>query len=187
MASEQKLRETFGVLAAAGYAGDVTPERVKIYRAVLNDVEDENLERGVKRVLNEHTGGFLPSAALLRELSGANRTGGVDVEAVCRSIAALGAYNPASGWHGPRVELVREVLGDIVADAYGTVGAERVFAYEGTGREIARRDFGLELTAGLKASGLTALPAAPARKQIAPAVKALVAGLMDQMAAGDAR
>jgi hypothetical protein len=65
---------------------------------------------------------------------------------VLRQISALGSYSPAAGWQYPRIEAVRDALGDAVASAYAAAGAERCFADDDTiTQDIARRAFATEL------------------------------------------
>lgn len=75
----------------------------------------------------------------------------VDAGALLREISALGQYNPHSGWLYPRIDAVRERLGDAIASAYAAAGAERCFADDdSTTQSIARRAFGVELAAAQK-------------------------------------
>jgi hypothetical protein len=66
---------------------------------------------------------------------------------VLKQITALGHDGPHFEWVLPTVERVRECLGDAAAAAYGAVGPHRLGSDSPTTREIAERDFAVELGA----------------------------------------
>lgn len=173
MASDTAIRMALKSLVAAGYAGDITAERVKAWHWALEDLTDAQVQVGTERTIREYTNPFLPPAAVIREKAGANRVA-PDVDQVVRRISALGGYAGGNvGWCAPRGDVVREKLGDAVADAYASVGGERLFGGDDTGRSIALRDFGQALSDAVAAHGPNAL-AAPSRPAIAAPVKQLV-------------
>jgi hypothetical protein len=141
MASSDAVMATLMMLARE-YAGTVTQEKADIWLAALEDVPDAALPAAVAKVIKTHTGGFIPSVALVREAAGANGRPRIDVEDLRHRIYLIAGYNP-HGFVPPRVEDVRRRLGDGVADAYGAVGGGRLFADETTG-DIAMRDFAKE-------------------------------------------
>lgn len=66
----------------------------------------------------------------------------VDVAQLLRRIEKLGRHHPASGYLAPQVYVVREALGDVIADAYATAGGpSRCFSDEEITRNIAFREF----------------------------------------------
>lgn len=71
----------------------------------------------------------------------------IDGDAVLRQIERLSTYSPHTGMIAPRVEQVRDALGDAVATAYGMGGGARLFSVNEVTRDIARRDFHHELVA----------------------------------------
>lgn len=157
------------------FAGEVTPEKVRLWHEALNDVTDEALSAAVPRLIREHAGAFIPPVGLVREFAGANAKPVVDVEAMRRRIATLGSYNPTVGWSAPRTDVVRRELGEAVGDAYASVGGERLFG-QGTTREIALREFGDVIQQAVAARGVQALsPYVGATVPVLPQVKRLVA------------
>lgn len=138
MASRKAVVAALTLLSRA-FAGDVTRERIELYAAALEDVPDEQLAAATKHVIQTQVGAFLPPPAVLRLAAGYGAPA-VDVEAVLRAIDSLGGYSP-SGWCLPRMETVREALGDAVAYAAAEVGIHRLLADDATTRDIAARDF----------------------------------------------
>lgn len=180
MASSQAVKAALKLLSV-NFAGDVTAEKVKLWHSCLDDVTDETLSEAVPRVIREHAGQFIPSVGFVRQMCGAN-TVSFDAEGLRREIAALGSYNPQSGWSPPRRETVAEILGEGVASAYGMVGGERLFG-AGTTRDIALRDFTEELKSQVETRGRDALQAPPERPQIVAPVKGLIANVQRDLAA----
>jgi bifunctional DNA-binding transcriptional regulator/antitoxin component of YhaV-PrlF toxin-antitoxin module len=145
-------------LFALTFAGDVSPARIDLYVAALDDVTDEQLGAATVRLVKTHRGEWIPVPAVIREAAGTNAKPRIDVEDIRRQIIDIAGYNP-HGFVAPRVESVRRVLGDAVADAYGAIGGgSRLFADDVTGA-IALRDFAKELEAIERERGALALPA----------------------------
>lgn len=166
MASKQAVATALKMFALT-FAGDVSDERVDLYQAALADVDDAALKAATTRLVATHKGEWIPVPALIREAAGANVRPRVDAEAVRHAIYEIAGYNP-NGFSPPRVEAVRQRLGDAVADAYGAVGGGRLFA-DGTTGEIALRDFAKELEACQRERGILALPAGPLGPKRLPA------------------
>jgi len=145
-------------ILSRAFAGVVDAARADLYTAALDDVSDEQLEAATVRLVRTHSGEFIPNPATIRNACGANHVPAQDVDAVLKGIERLGSYNPNTGWNAPRVSLVREEMGDAVAEAYGAAGGSRVFADNETTREIAARDFGKALVLAESEVGRTALP-----------------------------
>lgn len=174
MASDEAIRMAIKSLIAAGYAGDMTAERVKTWRWALGeDVNDEQLGTAVQRVILEYTNPFLPPVALIREMAGANRTT-VDVDGTLRQIERMGTYSESGHWSPPNATRVRERFGPAIGDAYADVGGARLYAYEETSRVIAQRDFSVALKAAIHAHGRAALRAPEPAPALAAPVKQLV-------------
>ena len=169
MATRQAVLATLTMLARE-YAGTVTEEKADLWLAALEDVSDVALAAAVATVIKTHTGGFIPPVAVIREAAGANALPAIDAGRLLREIDRLGEHNPATGWQSPSVEVVRQIKGDAVADAYAAAGGpERLFEGGATTREIAAREFAQEMAAQVKAHGGAALlpPAVPAVPQLA--------------------
>ena len=163
MASTKAVEQALSLLAL-NFAGEVSAEKLKVWHAALADVSDEQLGIAVPRLIREYTGDFIPPVARLRDAAGANVAPVVDVDALVHKIDQLGSYNPNTGWCSPRVEVVRRVMGDAVADAYGAVGGpSRLYGGDETGRSIALRDFGRELVGQVEARGPATLEPPPQR------------------------
>lgn len=131
-------------LLARIFVADITPERVQIYEAALEDVSDEALERATVRLIRTRTGQFFPVPADIRQAAGANGGGLVDGTAALHRIAALSVYNPR-GYRHPAPRTVAERIGQAEARAYGAIGPERLFSEHEVTRDIALRDFQLAL------------------------------------------
>ena len=160
MATKRAVGTALTVLARA-FAGPVTPEKIDLYAAALEDVTDAALEAATVRLVREYDGEFIPNPATIRRAAGANVVPVVDVEGIIERIDRLGSYNPVTGYNAPRVETVRRALGDAIAAAYGAAGGSRLVADNGTTRDIAGRDFARELAAQVQQRGpdCFALPA----------------------------
>ena len=161
-------------LLATNFAGEVTVEKVKVWGAALGDVTDEQLGAAIPHIIKTHTGDFIPPVGVIREACGANDHAAIDTANVIRSIERLGApqfvdgFSEQTGWVMPRVERVREALGDAVANAYGAVGGgARLFCDDETGRTIAERDFMLALRSETAAEERRALPSERKPQRIA--------------------
>jgi hypothetical protein len=161
VASREVITKALGTFVLAGMGGDVSGERVSVYALALDDVTDAQVMEATVRLLKSHEGGFIPTPALIREAAGANTPPVIDAERLLRGIDRLGSYNPNTGWTSPRVEVVREVMGDSVADAYAIAGGpSRLFADNQTTRDISAREFAQEMAAQVREHGPSALPAA---------------------------
>ena len=123
------------------FAGTVDAERIALYYAALDDIEDADLLRATAALIKTHTGEFIPPPSHIRRAAGANRPVAVDVAAVTRAIEKLGIYNPNVGMIYPDIGAVRERLGDAIAYAYASAGGTRLFADNDTTRDIATREF----------------------------------------------
>lgn len=146
MASRKAVVEALKVLCV-NFAGEASIERVKLWMAALVDVPDDDLARAVAEVVRTRTGEFLPPVAVVRQAALRGRT--VDLDGLIRAIDRAGSYNALTGWAPPRIEAVRELFGDDVAEAYGLAGGgSRLFSGNATTREIAARDFAEALRSG---------------------------------------
>ena len=139
MASNERVGWALSVLKHLPSKNPVTAETTAFYALGLRDLADDDLTRAVGIAASRCT--FLPTPAELRDLAGANRAEVVDAEAVLTAIAVMATYLPTTGTTYPRVEAVRERLGDGVANAYGAAGGGRIFAGSEVTRDIARREF----------------------------------------------
>jgi hypothetical protein len=95
----------------------------------------------------------------------------VDAARLLRDIERLGVNHPGGGYIAPQVWLVREKLGDVVADAYATAGGPpRCFSDEEITRSIAFREFQKAATtyAAMPASDRPLLGSDAGPRRIAP-------------------
>ena len=164
MASTKAVYASLTMLSH-NFAGAVTEEKVALWKAALLEVSDEALAAAVPQVIATHKGDFIPPVAVIRDAAGANTPPSVDVEEIQKQISDLGGYNPHMGWVYPRVSLVREKLGDAIADAYAACGAQKLFSDEEIGRSIATREFRKELEVQAT-GGRAGLLAAPQRAKL---------------------
>lgn len=142
MATREAVAKTLAVFGAL-FPRDITPELVSIYHAALSDVSDDALRVAMGKCVQ--TARFFPQPAEIRDTVGANAKPLPDVDGIVERLKGMCDYHPQYGTTMPRVERVRAELGDAIADAYGFVGPKRleavVFGGEGTGADIAAREF----------------------------------------------
>jgi hypothetical protein len=179
MATHEALAKAMAVLGATLPTREVTPEMVTGYDLALEDMTDAQLSVAVKRAVAECR--FFPAPAELRDFAGMPKASDEptpDVEGLLKNIWGHADYDPQYGTNPPRVEKVRDVFGDAVAEAYGYVGPGRLFSSNETTWTIARRDFAEALRSAMLAHGERSLPAlnAGARTLLAPPTPALPRG-----------
>ena len=157
MASPKCISTVLAVLHEAEPTRQLTKQTAEIWLAIFADVDDAKMLDTAKQLVVEPGRRFFPSPGEFRaKLQG--QLPALDVAGITRRIEALGMYNPHVGWIWPRVDAVRDALGEGIARAYGVVGA-RLGADDETTRSIAQRDFHGELHAILEREGPTALEA----------------------------
>ncbi len=139
MASELAIEKVMRILSR-NFAGDVSVEKCKLYHAALHDVDDEQLERGVVRVIKEHRGEFIPPVAVIRDACGANARPALDVESLLTKIGRHGSQGHTR-WFPPRAETIAPHFPASVVRAYAEVGSTVLFSDNPLTREIAYRDF----------------------------------------------
>jgi len=166
MASKQTIVK---VLAVAGtvWPRDVTPELVGIYAGALGDLSDDALERALRGAVK--TCKFFPTPAELRELAGSDEPA-IDVDGLLQGIERLSTYNPVTGTRLPAVTVVRDALGDAVADAYALAGGSLLFSRNEFGRADAMRIFRRELVAASLAGPEPTLPTLPSGEAVTPPI-----------------
>ena len=118
-----------------------------VYAIALAEISDDDLGRGVERLLRDRGRKFFPTTGELLEAS-APPAEVVDVSDTLRRIDRLGTYLPSAGHIPPRVETVRAALGDPVADAYAEASPSRLFSDDPTTREIAVLAFAKAIAEG---------------------------------------
>ncbi|HTE46506.1 MAG TPA: hypothetical protein VK636_14740 [Gemmatimonadaceae bacterium] len=139
MATNRAVVASLAMLGRA-FAGVVDEERVELYRAALEDLTDEQLATATALVVKSHTGEFIPPPAVVRKAIAPAATT-IDAVGILRRIEKLAVYNPNVGMVYPRVDVVREQLGDATAYAYAAAGGPRVFSDNEVSRDIATREF----------------------------------------------
>jgi hypothetical protein len=160
MASREAVAKTVAVLAATLGNREVTPAMIEGYAFALEDVEDGRLATAMRRALTDCK--FFPTPSELRDFAGMPKAADEptpDVEGLLKNIWGHADYDPQYGTTPPRVEVVRAVFGDAVAEAYGYVGPGRLFSSNETTWTIARRDFAESLRSAMLAHGERTLPA----------------------------
>lgn len=147
----------------------IAPATIALYYVTLSDaMSTEQFEMAARRVFSEYDDfGFPPPAVFLTALAATAPP--IDGDAILRRISALGSHHPNRGWIYPRLDVIRDALGDGIAQAYAAAGADRCFADDGSvTQDIARRTFATELTATQRrAPGLPLLPAPIAPRRLA--------------------
>jgi hypothetical protein len=118
----------------------LAPSTNALYYGILSaELTTEEFEAAALHVLNEYDEfGFPPPAVFMRYAKPAPV---FDGSALLRQIEKLATYNPNSGMIPAPVGVVRERFGDVVADAYATASAARLFSDDETTRNIAQREF----------------------------------------------
>ncbi len=161
MATDRAVGIALATLLETFPTREITAQTVKVWGKVLAGTDDDALGRAVLRLCRDPERRFFPtSGELFAELQTEIPKPAVDFEVIQKQISDLGSYNPNMGWVYPRVQPVREKLGDAVADAYAACGAARLFSDDEIGRSIAQREFRQELESQVSAG--SPLPLAPA-------------------------
>lgn len=151
MASNRAVATALKILGRA-FAGIVDEHRIEVYAAALEDLSDGELATATAIVVKTHLGEFIPPPAVIRKAV-APAVATVDGEGVLRQVAKLATYTPTQGMIYPRVDLVRERLGDVIAYAYAAAGGTRVFSDNDTTRDIATREFVKAMTDAVNRPG----------------------------------
>ena len=124
-------------LLQATFPRELSDTMTEVYRAALDDLTDEQIQRATAACIRECT--FFPVPAEIRKRAGIPKQS-LDVHGVIAAIQSLGEYSP-HGWQYPSAARIRERLGAAAAEAYGTVGHGRLYSENETTRGIAERDF----------------------------------------------
>lgn len=157
MASNRAVALALATLHEAYPTRAVTEQTAEVWRRIFAGVDDAAFLAACDRAAVERGRTFFPTPG---EISGYIAPAAVvDADAILKRISALGSYNPNVGWIYPRIDAVREALGESIARAYADAGASRCFAADDAGggsvtRDIARRAF----ATGLAARDATAIP-----------------------------
>ena len=147
MASREMVGKVLALFGAT-FPKDVTPELVIVWVEVMRDVEDDALAKAARLALAQCR--FFPVPAEVRALL--PKPPAPDAEALISRIWGLADYHPSRGTTPPRVEAVRELLGEAVGEAYSMAGGGfRLFADNPTTASIARRDFAQALVEAVDA------------------------------------
>lgn len=132
------------------YLHELYPSRPPITEATgdawlttFADADDAVMLAAAKQCGREPERKFFPTPGEIFAYFPKDETPDISAHEVLRQIELLGAYD--NGWHWPRIERVRDVLGSAVAEAYGDVGSPRLNSESPTTREIAERDFAVAL------------------------------------------
>jgi hypothetical protein len=167
MASKQAIATALKGLSA-NYRVSPDPDLPDIWLLGLQDVGDADLLRAIGKIVAEDE--FFPKLARVRNVLGLNRKTPPDVTGILERIRALTTYHPNTGDTLPRVETVRDELGDAIANAYGFVGPNRlqavVFGGSGVGADIAGREFADALEHAQEAGESVALPPVSQSKRL---------------------
>jgi hypothetical protein len=159
MASSQAIAAVLAFLQEIFPTRDINANTANAWSIMFEEWSDADLTTYARLAAKERGRKFFPTAP---EVMACRPVPAIDSARILRQIGALGTYNP-HGWLYPRIETVREKLGDGIADAYAAAGGERCFADEGSATsDIARRTFAAELTAAGRQAQLTPLLAANA-------------------------
>lgn len=143
MASESAVGRTLAFLHELYPTREITPEAVAAWTVAFRDWDDRQLMECAMKAAREVGRTFFPTPG---EITALRPRPALDLAGILHRISELGQYNPHTGWQYPRIDVVREALGDAIATAYGSAGAERCFADDANDgshvtRDIARREF----------------------------------------------
>jgi hypothetical protein len=149
MASDKAIATALGMLAEAFPTREITKRTATVWKAILSDITDEQLQRAVVKLCRDPERKFFPSSGEVFAAIAAESQP-IDVTTVMHRIEKLGYYDPRRGWVYPTIDMIREKLGDAIANAYSVSGGDKVYAPEandGTAvaRDIALRNFANEL------------------------------------------
>ena len=164
MASARCVAECLAMLSEAKPEREITEHTVAVYAMALDDVDDAALRRAAARALKICR--FFPAPAELR-----------DVDAILEQLRGMCGYLPTVGTIAPRVDDVRQRLGDGIARAYAACGGgTRLLLGNDTTTAIALREFTQELQEEVRAVGPAALlpPAPAAALTAAPTTRGLL-------------
>jgi ribosomal protein S16 len=132
-------------LLAGAFSRNLEATLMKVYYAALSkNLTDEEFERAVELCLSEETF-WPPPATIIGKVKGIGKQSPppptVDSSTILRRIEKLGKYNPSTGMVYPRVDEVRQKMGEEAAYAYASAGAQRCFSDNETTRDICAREF----------------------------------------------
>jgi hypothetical protein len=142
---------------------EFSPATLDAWSVVFASWDDDELRECARKVASEPGRTFFPTPG---EVIAMRALPSIDGEAVLRRIAALGEPHPHQSWLYPRLETVREKLGDAVANAYAAAGSERCFSDAAVTKDIARRAFATDLVSAQKSDHTSLQLAASSIKQI---------------------
>lgn len=157
MATPKGIATMLAVLHEAFPHKEITDATGPLWLGWFRDEDDAALLDAANRCSLDRTRQFFPSPGEFRDIL--HPAPPLDSGAVLRRIESLGSYNAHVGWIWPSVEAVRRALGDGIARAYSAIGSARLRQDEGTGRDIAVREFTQELQAVVAKEGPKALAA----------------------------
>lgn len=144
-------RNAFGAgmaVLAGNFSRNLDAPMMKVYYQYLSSqLTTEEFEQAIKQCIAEETF-WPPVAVILRKIRKPEkaRSIAVDGPSVIRQIEKMATYNPSVGMIYPRVDAVRERLGEPVAYAYAAAGAHRLFSDNEISRDIATREFQKAMT-----------------------------------------
>jgi len=123
----------------------ITAETGPAWEIIFRDVSDREFLGACLAACRESGRTFFPTPGELSALI-LPPPAQYDTEAVLRRVRETCEYVPGYGYSAPRVVKVRELLGDVIANALSEVGAARLYSDNATTREIAAREFAEALT-----------------------------------------
>jgi hypothetical protein len=169
MASNNTITDVLALLHELYPTREIGANTAPAWAMAFAEWDDATLQSCVRQAATTPGRAFFPTPGEIAAFKPTGTPLAFDVEKVLRQIDALGTYSPMAGRIPTYPGAVRLALGDIVADAYATVGGERLFSDDETTRNIARRDFVSRLTEYAKIPDIRPLIASPAEpRKIAP-------------------
>lgn len=178
MATDAAVARVLAMLHEYFPTREVTEATLDAWAIAFADCSDVDLNTWALAAVREPNRAFFPTPG---EILAHRPAPIIDADVLLERISALGTWNPQDGRVYPRVDRVRDALGDAVAVAYGAAGGRLCFADAGrdgstTTRDIARQKFLAELRAEVKRDPGALLPAAPSRPALGAAPLHLIAG-----------
>jgi hypothetical protein len=144
MASNRAVATAIAALHEAYPTRAITGSTRDVFAIALANVTDEQLAHGTRTLLQESGRTWFPAPGEIIAAS-LPPDPAVDVSDIVRRIDRLGHYVPTRGHIPPRVDTVRNTMGDAIADAYADAVPDRVFSDDEKTRQIALHQFGKAL------------------------------------------
>lgn len=169
MASDRAIATAIAMFAEAFPSRETTERTADVWALIFAETPDDQLSRAALRLCRDPERRFFPSSGEVFAAM-AEETKPVDAASIIHRIEKLGYYDAKRGWVYPTRDMIREKLGEAIAEAFTVGGGETIFAGIVDGSEIqgniARRKFTEHLNElQRRQPGVAVLPQLMARKE----------------------